>query len=473
MGVQGSSSRTGLDRRRFLAIGAGSAAAAGIGARPARAQLNAARRTAQNVIFLVSDGMSFGTLQLANLYIRERDGADSEWVRALNEPGVRRALMDTSSADSIVTDSAASATAWAIGERVNNRMVGLTPDGRTPTPIWIHARQQGKATGLVTTTRLTHATPACFFANVLTNRDDEAAIAQQLLDRPIDLMLGGGGKFLEPALAGRDDPFFVVRTKAELDAVPAGDPKIRRLLGVFNADHMSYELDRPESEPSIADMTRAALARLSRSAGGFVVQIEGGRVDHAAHANDAGSLVRDQVAFDEAVGVALDFARGRDDTLVILTTDHGTANPGLTDYGPAGRRGFERLFGFRRSFQWMLRRIVREARSESGLDTELVRAIVAEGTGIALPDEDMDVLARWLSGELVDPFLLANKDAGPLGSVLANHLAIAFLSPNHTSDYVEVTAFGPGSERLTQHIGIERLHSIMVEAMDLAPAGPI
>jgi len=462
-----------LGRRRFLAIGAGSAAAIGVGARPARARRPDAPRIASNVIFMVSDGMTFGTLQLADQYRRMRDGVESHWVRLMNEPGARRSLMDTSSVDSIVTDSAASSTAWAIGERVNNRMIGLTPDGRTPTPIWIHARQQGKATGLVTTTRLTHATPAGFFANVFTSRDDESAIAQQLLDRPVDLMLGGGGKFIDPVLAGGTDPLFVVRNKWELDQVPTGDPRARRLLGVFNPDHMSYELDRPETEPSIADMTRAALSHLSKCADGFALQVEGGRVDHAAHANDAGGLVRDQIAFDDAIGVALEFARNRDDTLVIVTTDHGTANPGLTDYGAAGLRGFERVLGVKRSFQWMLRRVMSEARSEAGMNMDLVREIVQEGTGIALNWDESDTLRRWFSREPVDPFLLANKDSGPLGSVLANHFAVAFLSPNHTSDFVEVTAFGPGSERLAQHITIERLHPLVVEALDLAPARPI
>ena len=420
---------------------------------------------------MVADGMSFGALQLGDLFLREKHGRQSHWVGALTRDGFRRALMDTSSADSIVTDSAAAATAWGIGERVDNQMIGLTPDGRTPTPILIHAQQGGKATGVVTTTRLTHATPAGFYANILTNRDDEAAIASQLVERPVDVMLGGGGKFIDPVIAGGKPGIRVVRSSAELRASDAAAPE--RLLGVFHADHMSFALDRPEAEPTLAEMTRVALDRLARSPDGFILQVEGGRVDHAAHYNDAGALMNDQAAFDDAIGVAIDFATARDDTLLILTTDHACANPGLTDYGPAGRRGLDRALQVRRSFLWIRAQANMHARTGGGYQPELVREIIERATGVALPEDDMATVTRWLAGDPVDPFNHANKDFAPLGSALANHFAIAFLSPNHTADFVEVTAFGPGSEALPPRVTIEALHGLMTGALDLPPARQI
>src|SRR4029434_4694557 len=114
---------------------------------------------------------------------------------------------------------------------------------------------------------------------------------------------------------------------------PAADA---RVLGLFWSDHLPYTIDRNREPamqsrvPTLAEMTSSALQNLSHSPDGFLLQVEGGRVDHAAHDNDAASMLHDQLAFDDAIGVALEFAKEHGDTLVIITTDHGTGNPGLS-----------------------------------------------------------------------------------------------------------------------------------------------
>lgn len=466
--------RTRIDRRAFLKVGAmgGVAAAAGCASVAptggARTTATPARgRETRNVIFMVSDGMSTGTLTLADMAIRERTGRASAWWRLWGIEGVRRAMCRTHAADSLVTDSAAAGSAWGIGAKVNNGAINMTPDGRSPTPILVRAREGGRATGLVTTTRVTHATPASFIANV-PSRDLEAGIGEQILARGVDVVLGGGERYFPDALLGRRPDVTVVRTAAELAGSEGDAPG--RLLGLFAREHMSYELDRAEHEPHIREMTRAALDRLSARGEGFVLQVEGGRVDHAAHANDACALVADQVAFDEALEVAVRFTMERDDTLLIATTDHANGNPGLTLYEGAGNRGFQRLLGGRRSFDWIGERVATAGSPDEMMG--VLPMLVYEATGVELSDSDRAWLHRhFVQHERADGFREVSGFGPVLGAVLANALGVAFASPHHTADLVEVTAMGPGAERLAPVIDNTDLHGLMVGALALRPVG--
>ena len=469
----------GVDRRSFLgAIGAGLALGYGASAArfPSGQDSNSAPRApapskgkrAQNLIFMVADGMSAGTLQLADLQLRQTRDRPSHWIELIQSGGdVTRSIVDTASFNSLVTDSAAAATAWGVGHLAENGRIGETPDQKVRSPLLLRAREAGKATGLVTTTRLTHATPAGLACNVIGgDRNDESRIAEQLVDRGFDLLLGGGARYLDDPVARAGltaaTDLNSLNSRIADDAGTAWNQR-ERLIGLFRRGHMNYELDRPDTEPSLAAMTHSSLEWLSAAPGGFVLQIEGGRVDHAAHSNDAGSLIADQIAFDDALGVALDFVRNRDDTLLIVTTDHANANPGLTDYTRFGIEGFARVGGIVKSFEWITDRLDEIDRS----DTAQIHSIVESATNISLSRPDLETLRRWLNGETVDPFLLANRKCGPLGAVLANHTKVAFMSPNHTADYVELTACGPGSARIAPMMRISELHASLCEALDL------
>lgn len=480
-----------FDRRAFigtlgagLAIGYGATAATRFPAAaktpappppPPQSRPSPSRRKAQNVIFMVSDGMSMGALQLADLRIAQTRNRRSHWVSLIeHDKEIRRAVVETSSFNSLVTDSAAAATAWGLGTLAENGRIGMIPDGRKLSPFLLRAKEAGKATGLVSTARITHATPAGVSCNIFGgNRNDEDRIARQLVEREYDLLLGGGGQYFDPFLEWISNT-DVVRTAAELRLLSETNTatpfdRRKRMLGVFSDSHMSYELDRDEQEPSIEDMTRTALNWLADAPGGFALQIEGGRVDHAGHANDAASLVADQVAFDDAIGIALEFARSRDDTLLVLTTDHATANPGLTDYTRMGIEGFALLEGVTQSFEWL----TRELKGATAADSDRVHATIQQATSISISKRDLELITRWLSGEAVEPFLLANKNSGPLGSVLANHTKVAFLSPNHTADFVELTALGPGSDFFGATTRPDLTHDAVCKAMDLPLATPL
>ncbi len=481
--------RVPLNRREFLGVSlgtsAGIAAAAAFSPGLARAQQPidrapsaASTKKAMNVIFMVSDGMSFGTLSLAEIVSRARHSRGTHWVGLWGRPDARRSIMRTASADSAVTDSAAASSAWGCGEHIDNDRVNFAPDKRRPTPILVQAKQNGKATGLVTTTRVTHATPAGFIANAV-SRNFEEQIASQILERRVDVVLGGGSKFFpKKLLAERPD----VRVLNDVDgfaaymgSLGAGEAQ-PPVLGIFNGSHCKFECDRGQTEPALKDMAAAALAHLSRSSNGFVLQIEGGRVDHAAHANDAGALVGEQLAFDATLGVVLDWMNGRDDTLLIVTTDHGNANPGLTLYGSASYQGVQRLILTKYSFEWLFEqfdlKIAFDDPVEHGkiLGEERVSTLVREATGVTLSKEELGAFVSSLRSRPHANFEAMASANCVLGSCLANYLGVGFISPNHTSDFVEVAAVGPGSEGIAPFIDNVDLHRLMTGALDLAPA---
>ncbi len=450
-----------MSRRHLLALGAGGAIGATMPASMARARVAAPRWVARsqpvrNIIFMVGDGMGQGTITLADIMLKLQGKEHSSYRRLIEHRAIRRATCMTHSANGWVTDSAAASSAWGIGEHVDNGAVNFTPDEREPEPILVTAKHAGKQTGLVTTTRLTHATPASFVANV-PKRDLEEAIASQILGRGVDLALGGGAKHFPDDLLAQHRDLSVVRSAAELSSAPPGG----RLLGLFAQDHCPFEIDRPETCPHLSAMTLAALSRLDRSPEGFVLQIEGGRIDHAAHDNDAGAMIFDQIAFDETIGAVMHWMKDRDDTLLIVTSDHVTANPGLTFYAKDGKRSFKRLMDTRHSFEWISDR---NKTNDKGVDNFV--SIAQAATQIELTEEDRLSLARkMIEKQRVDPFNVSNGTWSTLGSVLANHTGVAFLSPNHTADYVEVCALGPGSEALPGFIDNIHLHGMMLAAL--------
>lgn len=424
------------------------------------------RRRARNVIFMVSDGMSSGTWTLADMASRRMRGRPSAWARLMGTQGVRRSLCMTESANSLVTDSAAAGTAWSIGERVDSGALCITPDGRSPTPILIGARERGMKTGVVTTTTIPHATPASFVVNI-PRRAMYHEIAAQMLERGIDVVMGGGSEFVTPELLAGYSDVHAVRTAGELRR---GYREGGRLVGVFTEDHLPYERDRTEEVPSLAEMTGLALKRLHLDAleagTGFFVQIEGGRVDHAAHGNDAVGLLFDQLAFDAAVETAMEFTMDRDDTLLIVTTDHGNANPGLSLYLRSAENGFQRLLNARHSASWIRDRLPRT--EDEAEWKRLTHELVLSAAGCDLSDGELGWLARErLHGKRVHGFDPLNGLIGNLGAVLANHYAVSFMSPNHTSDMIELTAIGPGSELIEPVCHLADVHSVVTEAASI------
>lgn len=298
--------------------------------------LGACAGEARNVILLIGDGMGPGQFGASWIFSNRALGKDLRMIELMKQGHTAYVVNDT--ADAIVTESAAAAGQMATGQRMTVGTISMAADGKTPVKTILEiAQDKGMATGLVTTSGITDATPAAFTAHVA-NRANEAAVAEQELQHHIDVLLGGRKQFFLPESAGgkrqdgRDlmqeaaaNAYSVATNAAELKA--ARGP---RLLGLFNMSNMSYELDRlTTQEPSLAEMSDKALQVLSAQQNGFFLMIEGGRIDHASHANDAAATIREVLAFDQAVGVALDFAKTHPDTLLLVTADHETGGLAL------------------------------------------------------------------------------------------------------------------------------------------------
>lgn len=271
------------------------------------------------------------------------------------------AIVKTWSTDSLVTDSAAGATAMGCGHKTVNGALCEDGDavygkahGRRLESIALWAKGRGVRVGIVTTARVTHATPAAFYATHH-DRDAERDLARQALASPIDVLLGGGRRVFGRApdgwqasdtqdleAAGRDGGWRVVGNAQELRAVTALD---RKVLGLFAPSHMPYEAERQAAEkkagpaasgtapPGLVEMTRWAIDRLTSAGGPFLLVVEGGRPDHAGHDNRARTLVDEMTALDEAVGVALDRLDPRT-TLLLVTGDHETGGLTINGYPP-------------------------------------------------------------------------------------------------------------------------------------------
>lgn len=304
--------------------------------------------SAKNVILLIGDGMGFPQMTLARIDKAGGNVSQYSTVELFMDKMEHTGIVKTFSANSFVTDSAPASSAMATGIKTNNGVISQDStaiqgkrDGENLTTILEMAEDRGLSTGLVTTTRITHATPAAFYAHV-DNRDNESEIADQLLASGVEVILGGGMSYF----IGKNDTdplgnhgkrgddrnllnefessgYILVYNSSGFQQVDSSNTE--RLLGLFESSHMQYELERlsgEERDPSIADMTSKAISILTRNPRGFFLMVEGGRIDHAGHERNISKNVADTLAFDEAVKVAMDFASSNNETLVIVTADH-------------------------------------------------------------------------------------------------------------------------------------------------------
>ncbi|MBL9138763.1 MAG: alkaline phosphatase [Verrucomicrobiales bacterium] len=450
-----------FDRRHFLRIStlAASAGAAksvagtptSTSAAPSPARLGDG--APGRIIHMVADGTSLGTWSCGDQLARLETGRGLAWFELWRRPEAYTCLMDMRSLDSLVTDSAAASSSWGSGSRVRNGVLNVSSTGKPLIPLMALFGEAGWRRGLVTTTEITHATPAGFTVAV-DSRGEGETIAKKYLERKLDVFLGGARDHFDPtkrkdkrdlwiqfAAAG----YYVAKTKAEFEKAPDDRP----WLGTFTSGHLPYSIDQARDKnlqatvPTLREMTDRALAHLERH-DHFLLQIEGGRVDHACHNNDAAGALRDLLAFDEALVRVLEFRRQHPDTLVVVTTDHGNANLGLNGIGTSYRdssHSFRHVARVRASFPEILKRL-KAAPSESE-----AKEILAESTGYKVSSRKLAQFLPFLSGRGTTLFDQMNSDVAALGQLLANHLGIGFVGTTHTSDYVPVAAIGPGADR--------------------------
>lgn len=273
-----------------------------------------------NVILFIGDGMGYNQVAAAGLYAHGASGTLSF------EAFPNQAQVTTHSADSAITDSAASATAMATGRKANNGVISVAypGDGHELPTVLEHAAAAGKATGLVTTTDISHATPAAFAAHE-PSRYNSAGIVQDYLQQTRPNVLFGGSQYLSESQATAAG-YTVVKDTAQLKGLNTDSTTF--VSGQFAAGNMTYEYDRTETttEPHLSEMTAAALDILDNNPMGFFLMVEGGRIDRAAHSHDLPRMIHETLEFSRAVQTAMDWAAstGPSNTLILVTADHET-----------------------------------------------------------------------------------------------------------------------------------------------------
>ena len=277
---------------------------------------------AKNLILIVGDGMGFNQVAAGRIALKGSNGL--LWIETLPNGAIVR----TKSASSLVPDSAAGGTAIATGVLVGNGAISLDASGRAIPTLFEEARRSGRSAGIATTARITDATPAAFSAHVK-SRAEELEIAKQQAASGIELLLGcQPEKFLPRPRGGeRNDGLDLVEQlrgsgySVILDPAALVPSTSGRLLGLFSE----------AGRPPLGTFTRTAIDTLRHDPDGFVLLIESEETDSASHNHQLDRLIRGMRELDEAVRVALEFARADGNTLVVITSDHETGGLQLVE----------------------------------------------------------------------------------------------------------------------------------------------
>ncbi|WP_257348149.1 alkaline phosphatase [Pseudalkalibacillus decolorationis] len=420
-------------------------------------------RTPENVILLIGDGMGSNQVSAASYIKGEGYGSGQLTMNQFENVG----LAKTFSHDNTVTDSAAAATAFSAGHKTDNGVLGQAPKQKEHTEHEQHfdvktvlesAEDKDKSTGLVTTARITHATPAAF-ASHIDDRNKENEIAVQMLNHGVEVLLGGGKRqFISKAEGGkRTDSKDLLQVAKEKGYTYVDDKsslektKGDKLLGLFNNSHMTWELDRElTDEPALSKMTSKAIDTLEDDKDGFFLMVEGGRIDHAGHANLPAANIHETLAFDAAVKEALEFAKKDKNTLVIVTADHETGGMSI---------GANGTYGFNKD---VIRNVTRSAEfigAKINVEKSNIQEVMSQFTGI-----------KDLTEKEIQAIKNAENSASGVAKVISDRALIGWTTTGHTAVDVPVYSYGPQSEKFTGTINntliAEVIHDTIVKGND-------
>jgi alkaline phosphatase len=371
---------------------------------------------AKSAILFIGDGMGPMQIHIA----RAAKGGERLTMQTFPFSG----YATTHPAEGEVTDSAAAGTALATGVKTKNGMLGLTPEGARLTNIMERARAAGKATGIITTDALWGATPAAFGVHV-PSRYEYAEISAQQAASKADVMMGYGKDYLLPKAAGgeREDGrnliaemkqagYTVVETRAQFAQAPAEG----KLLGLFQDG---------KEKPALRELVAAAYARLARDPEGFVLMVEGARIDWMGHSNDPAGVVLETAEFDDAITEALNTSRAQQDVLIVVTADHETGGLTLEDGSRLGA----------------LRRVTM---SSGGMTDALSKArdniqqTLSKGAGLT-----------DLTRAEIASIRESKEPAKAIAKVVSERSGLSWASVGHTATRVRVFAYGPGAQQFT------------------------
>lgn len=365
---------------------------------PAASNATMQFKPAKYIILFIGDGMSLPQRMLADKYSTEVRGK----ALTINELPFM-GFTKTSSADSFITDSAASGTAIACGEKTNNHFLGVTPDRKKVYSSAYFAHENGYSVGILSSITINHATPAAFYAHN-DNRDNYYEIGLDLVNSNFEYF-GGGGVNQNNDRRNRNykgDIYDLAKQAGYTVAYHADEirkidlKKADKILAYGHGGQLPYAADMKKDDMSIADYTKQAIEFLTGKGKPFFMMVEGGMIDSHGHANDAGSSLHETMALDDAVAVAVEFYKKHPaETLIIVTGDHETG--GLTlGFNNTGYSSYIDLLalqnGTRDAISGRIDGIIRKMGDEVTLNDEMKDAI-RDNFGLIFPDRrqaDMD-----------------------------------------------------------------------------------
>ena len=393
----------------------------------------------KNIILLIGDGMGPSAIKALRKFKAEQGYSAN---RRLSFDDYLLGSINTDSIDDSenITDSAAAATAFATGRKTINGAVSVDSHSQPFTSVLELAKRRGMSTGMVVTSSVTHATPAAFASHHI-DRDEEADIADQYFDvqwnqKPhIDVLLGGGRKYF-----ARKDRNLIAEFKTKGYQVVVTreqllNSKNEKLLGLFARDGLDMSWDRTGDTPSLAEMTKVALAALSSNEKGFFLLIEGSQIDWAAHANDIVGVISEMQDFESAFKVTVEFAEKNSDTLVLATADHGTGGLSIG----ADSSGEDLYFwdsSVISAFTETPKKIAKDAKKSGDLLAELRQA-----SSLVFSSKEKQMLAN---ADLND----WEATRKLIAKIVAKHSHTGWTTFGHTGEDVNLYGLGPSSEML-------------------------
>ncbi|MFZ3590758.1 alkaline phosphatase [Bacillus sp. DJP31] len=409
----------------------------------AEANGDSRRAEVKNVIFLIGDGMG---VSYTSAYRYLKNTSTNEYVNGtyMDQYLVGQQMTYPEDPAQNVTDSASAATAMSAGIKTYNNAIAVDNDGSVVKTVLEAAKERGKATGLVATSEITHATPAAFGSHDESRKNMNAIADDYYQDliagkHKIDVLLGGGTALFKRADRDlteefKNDGFSYVTNKKELMA-----DKNQQVLGLFAPGGMPKMIDRTEDIPSLEEMTNSAINRLNKDKDGFFLMIEGSQIDWAGHDNDIVGAMSEMEDFDKAFKAAIEFAKKDKHTLVVATADHSTGGFSI------GSDGIYNWFGkpitaAKRTPDFMTAEIMKGADVEETLKKYIDQNI------LALTPEEINAVKT--SATTKKPIEIDNA----IENIFNKRSHTGWTTGGHTGEDVPVYAFGPAKERFMGQI---------------------
>ncbi|MFJ7308761.1 alkaline phosphatase [Peribacillus frigoritolerans] len=397
----------------------------------------------KNVIFLIGDGMGVSYTS-AYRYLKDNPGTKVAERTEFDKYLVGQQMTYPEDSAQNITDSASAATAMSAGVKTYNAAIAVDNDKSEVKTVLEAAKEKGKATGLVASSEITHATPASFGAHD-ENRKNMNSIADDYYNElikgkhKIDVLLGGGkSNFVRPdvnlAKAFEKDGYSYVTDKNQMLK-----DKNEQVLGLFASEGLPKMIDRPSETPSLADMTSSAIQRLNKDKDGFFLMIEGSQVDWAGHDNDIVGAMSEMEDFEKAYKAAMEFAKKDKHTLVVATADHSTGGFSIGAKGIYNWYG-EPIKAAKRTPDFMAAAIVKGADVEKTLKQYINQNVVK------LTDGEIKTVTEAAKSKNV------TKVDNAIEAIFDNRTNTAWTTGGHTGEDVPVYAYGPYKERFAGQV---------------------